>query len=86
MLSMGKKLSKRAEHALTIELVCFVSILMTLLKFGAPGHRRAYTAKACAAHPGAVYPTEACVVSGCVYTVTTPQRHVFHFHIDVSTL
>jgi hypothetical protein len=42
-----------------------------------PGHRRVYTAKACAAHPGAVYPTKACAIS-------IPQRHVLH--IDVSTL
>jgi hypothetical protein len=55
---------------------------MTLLKYEVPGHRRVYTAKAGAAHPGAVYPTEACAVSGCVYSI--PQRHVLH--IDASTL
>jgi hypothetical protein len=47
-------------YTITIELVCFVSILMTFLKFGtSAGRRRVYTAKACAA-PAAVYTTEVC--------------------------
>jgi hypothetical protein len=66
---------------------------MTLLKYGAPGHRHIYTEKACAA-PRAIYTTEACAASGCVYN--TPQRHVLYIdmsilctkpvlHLDVST-
>jgi hypothetical protein len=41
-------------YTITIEVVHFISILMTLLKYGAcAGHRRVFTATGCSA-PGAV--------------------------------